>query len=184
MSKHISSLKPSLVAATRAAKVSVSDLKGRISLRLRDGFDKVDAALGITLPRQIGTCSNSNGIEAVCLGPDEWTLVMDQDRLAGVQDALAALYATLPHAMTEITGREVTFAIDGPQAAELMTIGCPRDIRTIKPGQARRTLFDGVTVVIWRDAADSFRMDVWNSFAPFVAHTLETGCKELAAEAA
>ena len=73
---------------------------------------------------------------------------------------------------------------EGPKAAELLTLGCPRDIATIPPGEGRRTLFDGATVVLWRDAADRFRIDVWNSFASHIGHLLETGCKELAAEPA
>ncbi|AJE49136.1 sarcosine oxidase subunit gamma [Celeribacter indicus] len=189
MSKHISSLAPSvaadasIVAETSAARVAVSPLTGRISLRARGDLAAFDAALGIALPTRIGARVGATGIEAVCLGPDEWTLLVPLDRIGQVEDALAALYPARPHAVTEITGREVTFAIEGPRAADLLTIGCPRDIAAIPVGEARRTLFDGATVVLWRDAADRFRMDVWNSFVPFLASTLETGCKELAAEA-
>ena len=92
--------------------------------------------------------------------------------------------AVHPHSLVDISAREVTLTIEGPKAAELLTLGCPRDIATIAPGEGRRTLFDGATVVLWRDAADRFRMDIWNSFAPHVAQLLQTGCKELAAEPA
>jgi len=182
MAKHISSLMPSLVAESAGVSVTVVPLRGRMSVRARKDLTKISAALGVKLPGKIGGGFRSDDIEVVCLGPDEWTIVMPAERLAAAQDALAALYTTLPHAATDITGREVTFSMQGPQAATLLSIGCPRDIRTIEPGQARRTVFDGVTVVIWCDAPDSYRMDVWNSFAPFVAQTLETGTRELAAE--
>ena len=59
---------------------------------------------------------------------------------------------------------------------------CPRNIDTIPPGAGRRTAFDGVTVVLWRDGETSFRMDVWNTFAPHVYDLLAIGCRELAAE--
>lgn len=189
MSKHISSLAPSVVVDTAAARVAVSQLIGRISLRARtkeSGGDlaAVGKAVGVELPTQIGGCAKAEGIEVACLGPDEWLLLVPLDQIERVEDALAALYPSLPHSMTEITGREVTFTIEGPQTPELMSIGCARDIASIKVGQARRTLFDGATVIVWRDSETSFRMDVWNSFAPFLATTLETGAKELAAELA
>ena len=184
MPKHISSLVPAVLAESAHLHVATSPMMGRLSLRAAQGLAKIDAALGFKLPRDIGRCAKSDDIQAVCLGPDEWTLIMPTETLATVQQALAALYATLPHSVTEITAREVTITIEGAQAATLLSIGCPRDIRTIKVGQARRTVFDGATVVIWCDAPDSYRMDVWNSFAPFVAQTLETGVRELAAEVA
>ncbi|NIY80072.1 sarcosine oxidase subunit gamma [Celeribacter sp. HF31] len=189
MSKHISSLAPSVVVDTAAARVAVSQLIGRISLRARtneNGGDlaAVGKAIGLELPTQIGTRAKAEGIEAACLGPDEWTVLVPLGQIEKVEDALAALYPSLPHSMTDITGREVTLTIEGPQAAELLSIGAPRDIASIKVGQARRMLFDGATVTLWRDSDTSFRMDVWNSFASFLVTTLETGAKELAAELA
>jgi sarcosine oxidase subunit gamma len=50
----------------------------------------------------------------------------------------------------------------------------------LKPGRAVRTVFDGVQVVLWRDAPDAFRLDVWRSFMPHVRALLETGRRELA----
>ncbi|TNE63274.1 MAG: sarcosine oxidase subunit gamma [Rhodobacteraceae bacterium] len=189
MSKHISSLAPSVVVDTAAARVAVSQMIGRISLRARtneNGGDlaAVGKAIGVELPTQIGARAKAEGIEVACLGPDEWSLLVSLDQIEKVEDALAALYPSLPHSMTEITGREVTFTIEGPKTPDLLSIGLARDVASIKVGQARRTLFDGTTVVLWRDSDTSFRMDVWNSFAPFLATTLETGAKELAAELA
>ncbi len=184
MSHTVSSLTPSIVAVTAAARVSVMEMSGRISLRARGDLSPIEAALGLALPAKIGTRTSAEDLEAVCLGPDEWTLLMPLGRIDGVKAALAGIYSTHPHSVTEISGREVTFLIEGARAAELLTIACPRDIAAIGVGEARRTVFDGATVVLWRDAVDRFRMDVWNSFAPFLARTLETGCRELAAEIA
>jgi sarcosine oxidase subunit gamma len=96
--------------------------------------------------------------------------------------AIAATCAgvTAPHALVEVSDRELSFGIAGPQAAELLTLGCPRDPDSIAVGAGRRTVFDGATVILWRDGPDAFRMDVWRSFAPHVLHLLETGCRELA----
>ena len=182
MSARISSLTPGLLIETEAARVSVLDGEGRLSLRVRAGIAALGKALGLALPDRIGRRAASGKVEAIRLGPDEWTILAPADAAAGLAAACAAVYGDHPHSLVDISGREVTLSIEGPKAAELLTLGLPRDIATIAVGEGRRTLFDGATVVLWRDAEDRFRMDVWNSFADHVAHLLETGCKELAAE--
>lgn len=47
-------------------------------------------------------------------------------------------------------------------------------------GEGRCTNLKGVTVILWRDGEDRFRLDVWHSFAAYLLHLLETGCRELA----
>ncbi|OYR26768.1 sarcosine oxidase subunit gamma family protein, partial [Brucella grignonensis] len=144
----------------------------------------LEAVLGLTLPDRIGKRAATGSAEAIRLGPDEWTLYVPADQVATLTAACAAIYADHPHSLVDISGREVTLSIEGPKAAELLTLGCPRDIATIAIGGGRRTIFDGAMVVLLRDAEVRFRMDVWNSFADHIAHLLETGCKELAAESA
>lgn len=182
MSIEISSLNPGVVIETNAARVSVPPARARLSLRARGNAAPLGAALGLALPDRIGRRAAAGSVEAIRLGPDEWTLrspVEDAARLIAACEALAAAH---PHSMVDVSGREVTLLVEGPKAAELLTLGCPRDIATIQLGEGRRTLFDGATVVLWRDADDRFRVDVWNSFAGHIAQLLETGCKELAAE--
>ncbi|MHA6324237.1 sarcosine oxidase subunit gamma [Roseivivax sp. CAU 1753] len=174
-------LTPGPLAKTGAARVDLIAPVGRFSLRARaDAIAALSAALGFDLPARIGTRTASEGTEALCLGPDEWLILAAEDAGAGIVAAFAAVYADTPHALTEITDREVTFRLGGPQAAELLTLGMPRDVDSIATGAARRTLFDGATVVLWRDGEQDFRMDVWRSFAPHVASLLVTGCTELA----
>lgn len=168
---------------SQPARVSMAASVGRLSLRARSDLSALNAALGLTLPDRIGQRATGR-VEAICLGPDEWALRTAEADMDAVQSACAEVYPTLPHSLVDVSGREVTFVIEGPRAAELLTLGCPRDIDSIAPGAGRRTNFDGATVVLWRDAPDAFRMDVWNSFAPHLFALLETGCRELAAETA
>lgn len=184
MSTPISSLTPGVIIETDAARLSVLPGEGRLSLRARAGLAALGKALGLTLPDRIGRRAAAGGVEAIRLGPDEWTILAPAGAVAELCAACAAVYGDHPHSLVDISGREVTLVIEGPKAAELLTLGCPRDIATIAAGEGRRTLFDGASVVLWRDGDDRFRMDVWNSFADHVAHLLETGCKELAAEPA
>lgn len=184
MSVEVSSLAPGLLAETAVARVSVLPAKARLSLRARGSAAPIAAALGLGLPDRIGRRAAAGAIEAIRLGPDEWTVLVPAEDAARLIAACTALATSHPHSLVDISGREVTLLIEGSKAAELLTLGCPRDIATIPPGEGRRTLFDGATVVLWRDAENRFRLDVWNSFAGHIAQLLETGCKELAAEPA
>ena len=184
MSIEISALTPGVLVRTAAAQVQVLPAQGRLSLRARQGLAPLGAALGLDLPDRIGGRTAAGAAEAIRLGPDEWTVLVPAGDVARLVAACAALGAAHPHSLVDISGREVTLLIEGPRAAELLTLGCPRDIATIPAGEGRRTVFDGASVVLWRDAADRFRMDIWNSFAAHLGHLLETGCKELAAEPA
>ena len=173
------------IAGTASVTVSLLAPVARFSLRVGDAErEAAAAALGIGLPERIGRRTAAEGIEALCLGPDEWLVLAPETEAGRIAEACDAAYANAPHSLTEITDREVTVRIEGQRAAELLTLGCPRDIDRLPVGEARRTVFDGVAVVLWRDGDQSFRIDIWRSFAPHVIALLETGCAEFAAEQA
>lgn len=177
MSKAISSFAPGILTASAVAQVSLAVPVGRLALRARGDIAPLNAALGFDLPERIG---QRNG-GAIKLGPDEWTIHAADT--APLVAACAEIYAAHPHSLTDISGREITLVIEGPRAADLLTLGCSRDIDSIPVGEGRRTVCDGATVVLWRDGPNLFRMDVWHSFASHLLHLFETGCRELAAEA-
>ncbi|MGP9805444.1 sarcosine oxidase subunit gamma [Paracoccus sp. NSM] len=140
----------------------------RFSLRVRpENRAALAQALGLDLPEKVGHRSSGTA-EVVCLGPDEWTILTTE----GARDALArageAAYAAIPHSLVEISDREITLRLSGAQALTALTAACPRDVGALPVGRAARTLFDTATVILWRDGADSFRMDVWRSFVPHV----------------
>jgi sarcosine oxidase subunit gamma len=55
--------------------------------------------------------------------------------------------------------------IEGPRAEQLLQTGCPRDLGKFAVGEARRTVFEGVEMILLRTAQDRFELDVWRSFA-------------------
>ncbi len=184
MNMRVSSPVPGTLAESKAARVSILAPQARFSLRARGDLAPLNAALGLSLPDRIGARAASGEIGVLRLGPDEWTIVAPMAEINRLIAACAGVYVSHPHSLVDISGREVTLLIEGPRAAELLTLGCARDIETIAVGEGRRTIFDGVTVVLWRDAENRFRMDIWNSFVSHLGHLLETGCKELAADIA
>ncbi|WP_300042700.1 sarcosine oxidase subunit gamma [uncultured Paracoccus sp.] len=152
----------------------------RLSLRVRaERRASLAAALGIDLPARIGDRAAGDGREALCLGPDEW-LILAADA-APLADAAAATRAQTPHSLTEITDREITLRLSGPQVLDLLATCCPRDIAALAEGRGCRTVFDSATVTLWRDGPDRFRMDIWRSFFPHVLNLIAQAQTELKA---
>ncbi|KZC99218.1 MULTISPECIES: sarcosine oxidase subunit gamma family protein [unclassified Thalassospira] len=174
---------PGPIVASGPVKLTLMAPVARFSLRLRAAnIPAVSKAIGVDLATTVGARAANGTTESICLGPDEWLIIAKPDDAETVTKACADVYASATHSLTEVSAREVTVRIEGERASELLTIGCPRDIDSIPVGGGCRTVIDGVTVVLWRDAEQSFRMDIWRSFALHIIDLLCTGCKEFAAE--
>lgn len=154
----------------------------RLALRVRPGNRAALAgALALDLPASVGLRARAEGAEVLCLGPDEWVVLADADapRAAALVAASGEAHARIPHSLVEISDREVTLRLSGPQALTALTTACPRDVEAMPVGQGARTLFDTATVTLWRDDRQEFRMDVWRSFLPHVRAILGQVTTEL-----
>lgn len=164
-----------------AATVALLPSPARFSLRIAPAdLGRASAAFGVTIPERIGQGAHAGDRAAYCLGPDEWLLHAPEDAQGDIVAAFDNLRAETPVSLTVISDREVTLGITGPAAAELLSVGCPIDLRRLAPGCAKRTLFDSAQVVLIRDAEDAFRMEVWRSFLPHVQGLLDIALTEFA----
>lgn len=126
----------------------------RYSLRARDA-----TALGKLIGRKIPARIGASEGEVACLGPDEWLLRAPAG--TSIPDG-----AGLPLAVVEISDRAVTLVVEGRRAEAVLQTGCPRDLARFAVGEARRTVFEGVEMILLRTSRDRFEIDVWRSFAP------------------
>lgn len=154
----------------------------RFSLRVAEANRAAAAeAFGASLPTSVGELtSGEGGRRALCLGPDEWALYVPEAEGRATADAFAERYAAAPHSLVDISDREIALSLEGPEVATLLSVGCPADPRAIPVGEGRRTVFDGVTVVLHREAETRYRMEVWRSFLPHVWDLLNTANREIA----
>jgi sarcosine oxidase subunit gamma len=152
----------------------------RISLRLADR-DAATAALGLELPAWIGGSTVAGDRSALRLGPDEWLIEAPAADGAALTAALADLATRQPLSAVEVSDREITLALEGPEVLDLLATGCPLDLARMPVGAGTRTLFDTAQVVLTREADDRFHLTVWRSFAPHVRALLDIAARELAA---
>ena len=82
---------------------------------------------------------------------------------------------------TEVSDREITYALEGPAVLDLLATGCPLDLAKLPTGAGTRTVFDTAQVVLTRETQDRFHLTVWRSFAPHVRALLDLAARELSA---
>ncbi|WP_211100020.1 sarcosine oxidase subunit gamma [Acuticoccus kandeliae] len=171
----------SLADAAGPVALTLSDTGARFSLRVAQADREAAAgAFGLALPAGIGDAVRGADREGLCVGPDEWVLWADEAARGDIVAAFAALAATVPHSLVDISDREMTITLAGPGAADLLAMGIAIDLDAFASGHGVRTVFSGVSVILRRDSADLFRLDVWRSFVPHLWTLLAEGNHELA----
>lgn len=178
-----SQFQPGSLIQSEGVNITILPPKGRFSLRVApQGLAEVGKAIGLALPEKIGTKSVGEGLECLCLGPDEWVLLCAKEKSGEIASALDAIYKECAHSLVDISDREVTIEITGEKAVDLLTLAWPRNPESVPVGEARRTVFGGVSAVIWHDGDTAWRLNAWRSFMPHLLALLVTGTRELAAE--
>jgi len=155
----------------------------RFALR---GLQPVMAAaggpLGLSLSDIACRSAANNERAALWLGPDEQLLlapVGDAETIAAqLRDALGAL----PHSLVDVSHRQLALEVSGATAQTLLNVGCPLDLHlsAFPIGMCTRTVLGKADIVLWRTGPHSFHVEVWRSFADYVARFLSEAARELA----
>jgi sarcosine oxidase subunit gamma len=144
-------------------------LRGAEAVRVACGM-----AFGVEPPSRLGPAGESEGRAALWLGPDEWLLIADGTDAADIGGVLESVLEGTAHSLVDVSYRQIGLIASGPAAARVLNAGCPLDLdlRAFPVGFATRTLFDKVEIVLWRRAETSFHIEIWRSFAPYLAGSL------------
>ena len=127
-------------------------------------------ALGLRVPAEPCRAERAGERAALWLGPDEWLLLAPAAAGPTLGSALAAKLAGLPHSLVDVGHRQVGLAIEGGAGATLLAAGCPLDLHpdTFPVGLCTRTMLGKSEITLWRVAPETFRLEVWRSFAAYV----------------
>lgn len=134
----------------------------RYSLRARD-----TTALAKLIARKLPAKIGSSEGEVCALGPDEWLLRTAEGTT--IPDG-----AGLPLAVVDISERAIALVVEGPRAEAVLQSGCPRNLGQFAVGEARRTVLEGIEIILLCTAPERFEIDVWRSFAPYLHLALTT----------
>lgn len=135
-------------------------------------------AFGAAPPPRSGAVVTAGGRAALWLGPDEWLLIAQCEEPAALGASIEAALKDMPHSLVDVSQRQIGLDLFGPLARRALSAGCPLDLRdaAFPVGTATRTMLAKAEIVLWRRAPERYHLEVWRSFAPYVA--------EFAAEAA
>lgn len=139
----------------------------RWSLRARDP-KLLARTVGHKVPVKIGTSEGG----MACLGPDEWLLRLPAGSTIPQSEGL-------PLSVVDISERAITLVLEGPRAIDALQSGAPRDLAKMAIGEARRTIYETVEIVLIREGEERWAVDVWRSFAPYLHEALVTAASHL-----
>ena len=139
-------------------------------------------AFGIPLPQTACRFSTRANRAAYWLGPDEWMLQATGEQPSAVFASLEQALAGQSSALVDVSHRSDAFAISGPMGGYLLNHGCPLDLseRAFPVGMCTRTILGKAAILLSRVDVDTFHLDVWRSFAPYVWQLLDEARRELA----
>jgi sarcosine oxidase subunit gamma len=117
---------------------------------------------------------------AMWLGPDEQLLVGPQSDGQAIAQRIEDALSAVPHALVDVSHRQAAVEVCGPFAATLLNTGCPLDLDLVAApvGFCTRTVFGKAEIVLWRCAEQSFQLQTWRSFLPYVTGLLADAIKE------
>jgi sarcosine oxidase subunit gamma len=161
-------------------KVTVLPPAERVSLRApEESVASLSRALGLTLPQKPKTSATKNGRTVLWLGPDEW-FVIDE---AGGDPLGDCAKAKALHSAVGVSHRNVAFAVSGAGAVATINAGCPQDLslNAFPVGACSRTVLGKSEILLYRPAADTFRVECWRSFSDYVFTFLAEAARDAAA---
>ncbi|MFG1426772.1 sarcosine oxidase subunit gamma [Roseixanthobacter glucoisosaccharinicivorans] len=171
-------------ASGRVTQVTPLAPAARFVLRIRDA-ETVPAGTiaGFDFSRAINTCSGTPGRFAARLGPDEWLIVAPEAEGAQVCAELEQGLAGRFFSLVDVGSRNCGIRVAGPHARDVLNAGIALDLAdtAFPAGSATRTLLGKADVVLVRATQeDSFQVECWRSFAPYVHTYLNEVAQEFA----
>ena len=164
------------------AALAVSVLPSATRLAVRSGgaaVTKLGDAFGLPLPMDVCRAAANAARAALWLGPDEWLLIASEGEMPALGAWIADALGDTPASVVDVSARNVGVQVKGSKAAEAINAFNPLDLAGAFPvGMCTRTVFAKVEIVLWRTEADTFRIEVWRSFAPYVLGCLDEAAKE------
>ena len=130
-----------------------------------------EPAAGVGLSAQPCRAMTQGERATMWLGPDEWLLIAPQAQGPALASSLETALAGIPHSLVDVGHRQCACELRGPQAATLLSAGCPLDLdeSAFPIGMCTRTVLAKAEVVLWRRAAHTFRLEVARSFVAYVS---------------
>ena len=138
--------------------------------------ESMSDALGLSLPEKPRSSVAAGDIMAMWLGPDEWLVLGEIS--AGLSEKVAA-FGDGACSVVDVSHRNCAILVSGSAAEDVIASGCPQDvsIAAFPTGTCTRTVLGKCEIVLFRAAADRFRIECWRSYSDYVWRFLADAAK-------
>jgi sarcosine oxidase subunit gamma len=132
------------------------------------------ALWNVAFPENACRAMSHGSRAALWLGPDEF-LLWDAEA-SGADAAPQFLKLQQDHAcsLVDVSHRQMGWEISGRFAETILSGACPLDlgIEHFPVGMCTRTVLAKAEIVLWRREAETFHLEVWRSYVPYVTTLL------------
>lgn len=165
---------------TDALAVSILPPATRLAVRASGAaVAKLGDTFGLALPTEACRATTNAARAALWLGPDEWLLIAPDGELPALLAWMTDALGETPASIVDVSARNVGIQVRGAKAAEAINAFNPLDLAGAFPiGMCTRTVFAKAEIVLWRTETDTFRIEVWRSFSPYVLGCLDEAGRE------
>jgi len=134
-------------------------------------LDKLRIA-GRPVPEAMNTWLGDDPV--ICrVAPDTWLVISAMHEAADLIDAVRTACARRSFAVTDLSDANVTIAVEGPRAIEILLRGCGLDIEMLGSDACARTRFAQLPVLLRRAAADRYELTVDRPAAKYLFDWLQ-----------
>jgi sarcosine oxidase subunit gamma len=155
---------------TGEAHVSDPQRLAQVNLRVDPtAAGAVGETLGVRLPTDPNTTTDTGALSALWLGPDEWLIVAAPG--TGLDEAtVRAALSDRPGSVVDVSAQRVDLVVTGPGARDVLAHGCSLDLHpsVVPVGRCAQTLVAQVQVVLWHRAPTEFHLLVRLSYVDHV----------------
>lgn len=170
-----------LVLPQRVGILGIAEATPAARLSYRGEPAAIGDVLGFPLPAEPCQSHQANDRAALWLGPDEWLILAPAEARTRLVSAINQAIAGKLAVVVDVSQRNCGLTIAGPKAELALAAGCPLDldVSAFPVQMCTRTVFAKSEIVLWRTAAEVFRLEVWRSFAPYVVGLLGEASHDL-----
>jgi len=153
---------------------------GRAKVRLRVAMDEAASAATILALPTTPLSWTGEDPSMLWLGPDQWLVLSDTQTAEAIISEYTARLQGLLHSATDASAALVCFAVDGPSARLLLSMGSGVDFdaRSFGTGRCVSTRFARIPALIRAVAADSFELYVDRSLGDYLPSWFEHASRD------
>lgn len=113
------------------------------------------------------------------LAPQELFIITGD---AGLPEAVTTYLGTVPNSLVEVSERQIGWTLEGEKLRDILAALSPLDMRerSFPVGMVTRTLFGKADGMVWRTSENTFHLEAWRSFGPYMSSMMDAAALDAA----